>query len=160
MNFGTRYNHHGIARGVDCSCDEVITKQEFAEECSIDRIMARYTRGGELPSALKEALYGDFSEAVDFVQAQEIVLHARAQFEALDAKVREKFQNDPTRFLEFVGDPKNEDEARKLGLLNPPPAPPEPTLVKFAPDELVKLSTLRTDPPSAPTDPPSAPKEK
>lgn len=112
--------------GCDCSKDACQTKQEFKQECDINVIMKRYARGGDVP-ALDGALYGDFSEVASFQEAQEIILHARRQFEALPSDVRERFANDPETFLRFANDVGNKEEMRKLGLLKPePPAPVKP----------------------------------
>lgn len=93
------------------------TKQEFAEEADINRLMERYTLTGEIPVGIT-GTYGDFSDAPDFMQAQEIVLRAQQQFAALPAKVRARFENDPAQFLAFVHDEANYGELRELGLLS------------------------------------------
>lgn len=114
---------------------ESLTKQEFKDECDINRIMARALRHGVLPQQSTGALYGDFSEVGDYQQAQDILLHARQQFEALPSAVRDRFQNDPAQMLAFVADPKNKPELRKLGLANPEPLPP----VKPVPMEVIVI---------------------
>lgn len=115
------------------SCSEPSqTKQEFKDSCDINRIMGKYLRGQQLPPA-EPGLYGDFSDVGDFQQAQGILLHARAQFDALPALTRDRFQNSPEAMLRFVADPKNKDELRALGLSNPLPPPP----VKAPPMEVV-----------------------
>lgn len=98
-----------------------MTKQEFKEECDINRIMSRYIQTGELPPAVAVGSYGDFSDAVDFMTAQNIIKTAEAQFMALPGEVRARFNNDPAQMLDFVHNKDNADEARKLGLLNPLP---------------------------------------
>lgn len=105
------------AAGLDCSRDVPLTKQEFREECDLNTIMRQYTQTGILPEA-RVASYGDFSDALDFREAQEILVRSREQFEALPAEVRYRFRNDPAEFLEFVQDRNNFSEARKLGLLS------------------------------------------
>lgn len=93
------------------------TKQEFKNECDINRIMAKYLRTGVPPPGVGIGRYGDFSSVGDFREAQECLVRAQGQFAALPAKVREKFRNDPGEFLKFVHDEKNYDEALSLGLL-------------------------------------------
>ena len=44
---------------------------------------------------------------------------AYGMFMELDAKQRERFENDPGKFVEFVQDDKNLDEAEELGFLDP-----------------------------------------
>lgn len=101
--------------GLSCD-DESRTKQEFKDECDINRIMARALRSGQFPPAVSVGRYGDFSEVGDYQEALARVEYAREQFAGLPAKTREKFGNDPARFLEAV--PKmSREEALELGLL-------------------------------------------
>lgn len=102
------------------------TKQSFKDECDINKIMARYIATGVLDFVTKhQPQYGDVT-GLDFMNAQLIVAEARTMFEELPAEVRNRFDNDPAQFLDFVGDDKNREEARKLGLLKPEaPRPPE-----------------------------------
>lgn len=93
------------------------TKQEFAAECDLNTIMARYTQTGELPAGMV-GTYGDFSEVPDYLEAQIIIARADAQFSALPAEVRARFENDPAKFLDFVHDPDNLEELQKLGMLS------------------------------------------
>lgn len=106
---------------------ESLTKQEFKDECDINIIMGRYATSPPRPWASPPMLrYGDFADAPDFLGAQLLVKRAEEQFMTLDGKVRERFGNDPARFLAFVHDPKNLAEARALGLLKAEAAPPPP----------------------------------
>ena len=107
-----------------------LCRQEFADEANINILMARYAATGYMPQPFKSppvARYGDFAEAPDFLAAQLVINEAREQFAGLPVRLRDRFRNDPVMFLEFVHDPENRDEARKLGLLQAePPAPPPP----------------------------------
>lgn len=105
------------AAGID-NKEPTRTKAEFAEEADINRLMERYTFTGVMPEGMV-GTYGDFSEAPDFMQAQEIVLRAQAQFAALPHQVRSRFENDPAQFLQAVHDGSLEpEEMADLGLLN------------------------------------------
>lgn len=96
---------------------EGVTKQEFKEECDINNIMSRYVQYGVPPDPAKGvASYGDFSSVGDFLDAQNRVLEARAAFESLPSAVRDRFNNDPARLIEFLHDEANTDEAVRLGL--------------------------------------------
>lgn len=93
------------------------TRQSEKDSCDINLILARYQKTGMLPEMIKaDPRYGDFSAVPDFLEAQEIVAKATEQFEALDAAVRYRFENDPAKMLAFVADPKNGAELVKLGL--------------------------------------------
>lgn len=101
-----------------------MTKQSEAEACDINNIMKRYQATGLLPDLIeRQPMYGDFSTVQTFHEAQGIVAQAREQFEALPAEMRDRFQNDPAKFLEFVENPKNEDELVKMGLATAKPQP-------------------------------------
>ena len=96
------------------------TKQSFKEECDINKIVDRAAKAGVLQDVLRlpdPANYLDVSSAPDFLSAQNLIIKARSQFDALPAKVRNRFQNDPSAFLAFASDPKNKEGMRELGLL-------------------------------------------
>lgn len=127
MDFRTAYSNAddfpGAEPVVDCSDDPGMTKQEFAEESDINNIMKRYTEFGQAPvAALGEASYGDVSGIGDFMDAQERVMLARQQFEALPSRIRDRFANDPVRLVNFLADSANREEAIVLGLV-PRPEP-------------------------------------
>lgn len=115
--FRTVYSPKDDKSGLAFDGARDMARQEFREECDINHIMKRYSKTGVAPTAVGVARYGDFSEVGDYLSAQTVVLTAREQFEALPAVVRDRFGGDPVKFLQFVGDKKNLDEAKKLGLL-------------------------------------------
>lgn len=94
------------------------TRQEFKDECDINRILANYAVTGVLPvpANARPPIWGDIDE-LDFQAAMDIVAESKTQFEALPAKVRARFDNDPGKLLEFVQNPFNRAEAHSLGLL-------------------------------------------
>lgn len=92
-------------------------KHSEAAALDINNIMAKYRKTGRLPQLIaQDARYGDFSTALDYQSSIEVVRKAEEQFLALPARVRERFHNNPSEMLAFVADPKNGDEAVKLGL--------------------------------------------
>lgn len=105
-----------------------MTKQSFKDECDINVIMRRYEASGILPVPQSgEPRYADLVGSADFQEAMFAVAEARAMFAELPSRVRERFDNDPQRLLEFLEDPKNVEEGRELGLLRA--AEPEATPV-------------------------------
>ena len=58
----------------------------------------------------------DFEETFDFQSSMNVIRAAEEAFAAMPADVRDRFQNDPGRFLEFANDASNYDEAVKMGL--------------------------------------------
>jgi len=95
-------------------------QQHHKDDCDINTILARFAKTGELPHMIKrEPRYGDFSDPVDYLEAMNTVAFANEQFASLSSTVRERFMNDPHRFLEFASDPANADEMARLGLMKP-----------------------------------------
>lgn len=93
------------------------TKQSFKDECDINNILESYNRTGRLPDLIKEnPQFGDFSDPLTYQDALNTVLMAETQFNALDSDIRERFSNDPIKFLDFTSDPKNLPEMVTLGL--------------------------------------------
>jgi len=107
-------------------CKDDRTVQSFKDECDINRILSSYAMTGQITHLNpKPPQWGDV-QAVDFQTAMQTVVDARASFDTLPAKVRDRFRNDPAQLLLFLRDPANLDEAVKLGLCAAPPAPPPP----------------------------------
>lgn len=105
--------------------EESLTKQSFRKECDINYIMKKFQQqyGVDLMTVHPRALgghFGDFSEVLDYRSAIEQVRKAEAGFMELPAQLREKFDNDPGRFLEFVQNPANLNELVNLGLAHNP----------------------------------------
>lgn len=93
------------------------TKQSEKDATDINKILEKYKKTGILPNMiLNDPTYGDFSEALTYQESLNTVLKAREQFDGLSASLREKFQNDPAKFLEFVHY-SSDEELDKLGLL-------------------------------------------
>lgn len=105
------------------------TKQSFKAECDINHIMARFLRTGVIDAQNRHApRYGDCS-GQDFTSYMNIIASSRSIFQELPAQLRARFENSPAKFLDFVHDARNAEEARELGLLKPaaPEATPLPT---------------------------------
>lgn len=101
------------------------TKQAFKEECDINQILARFKKTGVLDFQQKhQAQYGDCT-AIDFQNAQLLIAEANGMFAAMPSALRSRFDNDPAKFLAFVNDKRNRNEAEDLGLLKVKPKGPE-----------------------------------
>lgn len=103
------------------------TRQEFAADCDINVIMARYEKTGVISHmSPRKPMYVDFSEMPDSLQdALSMLEEAKSSFMTLPASVRAEFENDPVSFVTFAADPKNLDQMREWGLA-PPKGEPEP----------------------------------
>ena len=100
-------------------CGEGKTKSEYADSCDVNKILAKYKRIGLVEHVNdREPQYIDCTEVKDYQQAMDLCCSIQHSFEALPAKVRKKFNNDPLQMVEWVGDPENEAEAVQMGLVN------------------------------------------
>ena len=118
MKFKTIYNYKS-PKGIENTA-ATMTQSQFKDECDINKIMDRYFRTGCLSDPLNQmrpGTYGDFTEMGDYMENMNKIVQAREMFDALPAKVRERFGNNPGAMIDFVMDPNNKEEAKKLGLL-------------------------------------------
>lgn len=94
------------------------TRQEYAAECDINRIVARIGAGLASPAVCPSPVFQDVSAIPDNLQdALELVRSSNELFSSLPSKVRDRFANDPSQLFAFVADSANRDEAVKLGLI-------------------------------------------
>lgn len=93
-----------------------LTKQSEAESCDINLIVKRYEQTGLLPEKIaREPIYGEFADAPTYMEAQNIISQANAQFALLPAETRAFFMNDPSRFLDYIDNaPNDKKKAEKL----------------------------------------------
>lgn len=115
--FKTRFTVEARPR-LNCTEEERRTKSEFAADCDINLIMARYRKTGVLPESSKAAAarYGDFSSVPTFMEMQEKIIAANELFAALPAAVRKQFDNDPGAFLAASESSEGRALMAKLGL--------------------------------------------
>lgn len=100
------------------------TKQSFADDCDVNKILKRAEVVGSLSHLQKhEGFYADVAEAPkDIFEAREQMARVGEIFAELPAEVRSEFQNDSLQYLAFVNDPANKD---RIGELIPAIAEPE-----------------------------------
>lgn len=97
-----------------------MTKQEFRKESDINNIIKSYS-----PQAMRNLIaqaaaagrYEDLPDTYDFQESLHLVEQARAAFMTLPAHVRDRFGQDPARFLAFTSDVNNRQEMANLGLI-------------------------------------------
>lgn len=117
--------------------EESLTEQSHAAACDINNIVARAVKSQYIPyseTALKTAFYGDVTNAPrDFMEAQNYVLRVQEVFDGLPSELRERFDNEPSKFVKFVENPKNRAECIQMGLIAPEPSQSAPA-PKTAPE--------------------------
>lgn len=104
-----------------CETDGSRVQQHLKEEVDINTIVKRFGLTATLPTTFKAPMVGDFTGVTDFHTAMNAVRQAQESFDSMPVELRQRFNHDPQMLMHFLDDPKNEDEARKLGLLNPKP---------------------------------------
>ncbi|WNK12902.1 MAG: internal scaffolding protein [Microvirus sp.] len=114
-----------------------LTKQEFKDECDINWILRNYEKTGQLPAMYdpSQAQYGEVL-GLDYLEAQNLIANANSMFATLPSAIRNRFDNDPAKFLDFTADEKHLPEMAEMGLLRPDyalPAPPPPKAESAAP---------------------------
>lgn len=106
-------------------------QQHLRDETDINRIMAKYQKTNVFEHVNRYAgQYGDFSEVPSYQEALHKVRESEEMFMSLPSNIRDRFGNDPARFITFASDASNLDEMRSMGLAPKLPPPPEPQLVK------------------------------
>lgn len=120
----------------------MMTRQAHKDECDINVIMSQYEKSGLLAHVNEyQGEYADYDE-IDFHEAMNTVVKAEQMFESVPSSIREKFNNDPGKFLDAVThEETGEATLRELGLLpsqkKAPEAPgPAPLVVKGPSDSV------------------------
>lgn len=124
-----------------------LTRQSAKDECDINQIVKKHLAGQVSSFVNKnEPRYEDYT-GFDFQAAMNTVASASEMFADLPAVIRKRFQNDPVEFMNFVHDPENIEEGRKLGIFSP--AKP-PVTVPPGTEPVVDPGQPTVDQPAAP----------
>lgn len=123
-----------------------MTKQEFKAECDINTIIKQFGQTGivnHIRDARDQGQYADLPDEIDFQASLNLVRQAQESFASLPSKVRDRFGNDPAAFLEFMGNPDNQEEMISLGLatriVQDAPSSPTPPVAPAPPAEPPKV---------------------
>lgn len=142
-----RPHHDPGFDNVDPATGEVMpsmTRQSEMANCDIHNILKQFSQIGFEQLVRENAAkgqYADLTDLPDYQDALNTVLAADAAFAALPSQVRDRFHNDPSRFVEFLADPANQDEAIRLGLATDTRTPEPPPQ---------KVEIINPDPPPEP----------
>lgn len=99
----------------------VMTKQDGKDAADINKILANFKRTGELGNlTTKEPQYGDFSNALEYDQALELVRRTQEAFATWPSELRDAAANDPLMALNMLADEGGRAVLENLGLkVNP-----------------------------------------
>jgi len=98
-----------------------LTEQNGARNLSVKEQMEMWVRTGKFTNLRdpKKLVYGDFQNADDYQTSLNRVQAAQEQFAELPDQLRQKFNNSPKDFLQYVTNPDNKMGMHELGLLSP-----------------------------------------
>jgi len=95
------------------------TVQEQKDSTDVNKILERFNRTELIDHVNShEPQYGDFT-GYDFQTNQNKVAEAQSMFNALPAKVRQKFNHNPQEYLNYIADQANIDDMRDGSIDNP-----------------------------------------
>lgn len=114
------FYEHGVSAGFR-SKEPSLTQQQFKDEADINYIIKMYDSSGVYPGATgatpREPMYGDFTDLPENAQeAYNQIIEAKNNFNQLPLEIRQRFNYDPSAFLDFVQNPANMKELVSLGL--------------------------------------------
>jgi phage internal scaffolding protein len=113
------YDRDAATNESGLACEEPsLAQQHFKDECDINNILRQFNITGLLPESPLSPRYGDFSGISDYHTALNRVIAAQDEFEALPAQIRARFDNDPSKLIEFLENSENRPEAESLGLVD------------------------------------------
>lgn len=104
------------------------TKKAFQADVDLNQVIDRYHKTGILPQLnTRQPTYGDYTNPIDYQEAQNKIILANGLFAALPAHVRRQFDDNPANFLEFASNPDNQAEMVEMGLAEPSSLPSRST---------------------------------
>lgn len=110
---------HSFNHGLKCE-DVSLTVQSDAEEADINTIVRKFGITHQLPYGNQVPAYIDYSDIPnDYHAAMNFIRDSDSHFMDLPSNLRSRFDNDAGKFLEFVSNSANREEAVKLGLVPP-----------------------------------------
>jgi len=84
-----------------------------------------------MPAGNRQPQFGDFTTGNDFRETLHSVMEAEESFAALSSQVRKRFDNDPSKLMDFLNNEENRKEAIELGLIDPEAPAPAPVKVEI-----------------------------
>lgn len=108
--FHTQYDHNP-GKTLDCSSDPGRTQQHFKKECDPNEIVKKFIQTGDPTPFVIDPEAQAFEVPIsgaDFQTAMNEVALANTMFEELPSNLRNKFENSPEKYLNYVQE-QNED---------------------------------------------------
>lgn len=107
-----------ISTEIDLDAEPSLAQQQFEAQCNINNIMKGYMETGTISHLNPNpGVWADVSRVGSLREAYDVIQDADDAFMRLPASVRSRFNNDPLALVDFCLDPKNLDEAIKMGIV-------------------------------------------
>lgn len=82
--------------------EPTLTKQSFKHECNINNIINKFSETGQIPNINQlEKQYG-FAPNIDLKTSLDMVKNLNEEFENLDPKIQQEFDNNPRNYAAFL----------------------------------------------------------
>lgn len=135
--FATYFKKPDVS-GLDFTDSPSLTEQHHAPDLDMNTIVTRALKTGAIDPSLVRTFgkYADVTTVGDYMDAHMRYRSGVESFEALPSSIRDRFHNNPAELLEFIHDPKNRDEAIKLGFIEKPIVPVSPEVGTVVPLDL------------------------
>jgi phage internal scaffolding protein len=110
---------YGSKLKVAIATGDGLTEQNHKDETDINNIVRKYNKTGLIDHLNQfEQKYADMT-GYDYQDAMNTVAAANSMFEGLPSSIRNRFENDPAKFINFVDDESNYDALAEMGLVKP-----------------------------------------
>lgn len=133
-------------RSCDIDCGpEMVTKQSHKDECDIHKILSQYQKTGIINHITpNQPQYLDLPDNLDYQQSVNLILEAQEAFATLPSLIRDRYGNDPARFLEALNDPSQREFLTEIGVFE-----------KKKPEPVFKVEVTNQVPPQSAVVPPT-----
>lgn len=111
------------------------TQTQFGEDHKTDVMIKKFLKTGRISVQNGPLMAG--MDGASYHENMNRLVDIEQAFMKVPSEIRDKFQNDPGHFMDFVNDEKNYDECVKLGILEPKKAQ-EPQKVQVVNSEKVE----------------------
>ena len=121
--------------------DETMTQQQYKKEQDIKEIIKKYGATGLLNKNImaNDPKFDDVSHIIDYQDAANKIAKAQQEFDQMPHELKEKFNYNPAKLLDYLNKSENLQEAIELGLVNKQMTPDKSEELKVLEDIASKM---------------------
>lgn len=121
--------------------DETMTQQQYKKEQDIKEIIKKYGATGLLNKNImaNDPKFDDVSNIIDYQDAANKIAKAQQEFDQMPHELKEKFNYNPAKLLDYLNKSENLNEAIELGLVNKQVTPDKSEELKVLEDIASKM---------------------